>query len=164
MRPDIGRGTHQSLVRGVVKLFERAAENLHPIAPVEPREASKGEIAGGGEVVHGRTTGGEVELRRIKVNGGQVLGRVVAAVCEPRCVLTGIAEVPDVAVRMQAMGLAPREQALKQINLLLEVIEKKIPLTSSKVVGSPGRLILPTCKSVNNYLTTEYLEKPLPCR
>ena len=65
---------------------------------------------------------------------------------------------------MQAMGLAPREQALKQINLLLEVIEKKIPLTSSKVVGSPGRLILPTCRSVNNYLTSEYLEKPLPCR
>ena len=28
---------------------------------------------------------------------------------------------------MQSMGLAPREQSLKQINLLLEVIEKKIP-------------------------------------
>ena len=65
---------------------------------------------------------------------------------------------------MQSMGLAPREQSLKQINLLLEVIQKKIPLTSQKVVGSPGRLIAPTCKSVNTYLTTEYLEKPLPCR
>ena len=65
---------------------------------------------------------------------------------------------------MQAMGLAPREQSLKQINLLLEVIQKKIPMTSQKVVGSPGRLIASTCKSVNTYLTTEYLEKPLPCR
>ena len=25
------------------------------------------------------------------------------------------------------------------------------------MVGSPGRLIAPTCKSVNTYLTTEYL-------
>lgn len=65
---------------------------------------------------------------------------------------------------MQSMGLAPREQSLMQINLLLEVIEKQIPLTSDKVVGSPGRLIAPTCKSVNTYLTTQYLEKPLPCK
>jgi ABC-type sugar transport system substrate-binding protein len=65
---------------------------------------------------------------------------------------------------MQSMGLAPKEQSLKQINLLLEVIQKKIPLTSTKVVGSPGRLIGPTCKSVNSYLTTEYLEKPLSCK
>ena len=42
---------------------------------------------------------------------------------------------------MQSMGLAPREQSLKQINLLLEVIEKKIPPTSQKIVGSPGGLI-----------------------
>lgn len=64
---------------------------------------------------------------------------------------------------MAAMGLAPRSQSLKQIELLLQVIQKKLPLTSTKVVGTPGRLIAPTCTSVNTYLTTEYLEKRLPC-
>ena len=64
---------------------------------------------------------------------------------------------------MQAMGLAPREQSLKQLNLVLDVIRKKLPLTSTKTVGTPGQLIGPSCTSVNRYLTTQYLEKPLTC-
>ena len=65
---------------------------------------------------------------------------------------------------MQSMGLTPREQALRQINLLLEVITKKIPLTSSKTVIAGAQLINPNCKAVNAYLTTQYLTKALPCR
>jgi ABC-type sugar transport system substrate-binding protein len=65
---------------------------------------------------------------------------------------------------MQSMGLTPREQALRQINLLLEVITKKIPLTSSKTVIAGAQLINPNCKAVNAYLTTQYLTRALPCR
>ena len=65
---------------------------------------------------------------------------------------------------MQSMGLTPREQALSQINLLLEVITKKIPLTSQKTSVAGARLISPNCKAVNTYLTTQYLTKALPCR
>lgn len=65
---------------------------------------------------------------------------------------------------MQSMGLTPKGQALRQINLLLEVIQKKIPLTSSKTVIAGAQLINPNCKAVNAYLTTQYLTKALPCR
>lgn len=65
---------------------------------------------------------------------------------------------------MQSMGLTPREQALRQINLLLEVITKKIPLTSSKTVIAGAQLVNPNCKAVNTYLTTQYLAKALPCK
>jgi hypothetical protein len=65
---------------------------------------------------------------------------------------------------MQSMGLTPKGQALRQINLLLEVITKKIPLTSSKTVIAGAQLINPNCKAVNTYLTTQYLTKALPCK
>jgi ribose transport system substrate-binding protein len=65
---------------------------------------------------------------------------------------------------MQSMGLTPREQALRQLNLLLEVITKKIPLTSSKTVIAGAQLVNPNCKAVNAYLTTQYLAKALPCK
>jgi ribose transport system substrate-binding protein len=64
---------------------------------------------------------------------------------------------------MQSIGLTPREQALRQINLLLEVITKKIPLTSTKTVIAGAQLVNPNCKAVNAYLTTQYLAKALPC-
>jgi ABC-type sugar transport system substrate-binding protein len=65
---------------------------------------------------------------------------------------------------MQSMGLTPKEQALRQLNLLLEVINKKIPLTSSKTVIAGAQLVNPNCKAVNAYLTTQYLSKALPCK
>jgi ribose transport system substrate-binding protein len=65
---------------------------------------------------------------------------------------------------MQSMGLTPKEQALRQLNLLLEVINKKIPLTSSKTVIAGAQLVDPNCKAVNAYLTTQYLAKALPCK
>lgn len=65
---------------------------------------------------------------------------------------------------MQSMGLTPREQALRQLNLVLEVIQKKIPLTSAKTVIAGAQLVSPNCKAVNAYLTTQYLQKALPCR
>jgi ABC-type sugar transport system substrate-binding protein len=65
---------------------------------------------------------------------------------------------------MQSMGLTPREQALRQLNLLLEVITKKIPLTSTKTVTAGAQLVDPNCRAVNAYLTRQYLQKALPCR
>lgn len=65
---------------------------------------------------------------------------------------------------MQSMGLTPKQQALRQLNLLLEVITKKIPLTSSKTVIAGAQLVDPNCKAVNAYLTTQYLSKALPCK
>jgi ribose transport system substrate-binding protein len=65
---------------------------------------------------------------------------------------------------MQSMGLTPREQAKRQLDLVLEVITKKIPLTSTKTVIAGAQLVSPNCKAVNAYLTTQYLQKALPCR
>jgi hypothetical protein len=62
------------------------------------------------------------------------------------------------------MGLTPREQAKRQLDLVLEVITKKIPLTSTKTVIAGAQLVSPNCKAVNAYLTTQYLQKALPCR
>jgi ABC-type sugar transport system substrate-binding protein len=65
---------------------------------------------------------------------------------------------------MQSMGLTPREQARRQLLLVMEVVRKKIPLTSSKTVIAGAQLVSPNCKAVNTYLTTQYLTKALPCR
>jgi ABC-type sugar transport system substrate-binding protein len=65
---------------------------------------------------------------------------------------------------MQSMGLTPREQAKRQLDLVLQVIKKQIPLTSTKTVIAGAQLVSPNCKAVNTYLTTEYLGKALPCK
>jgi ABC-type sugar transport system substrate-binding protein len=65
---------------------------------------------------------------------------------------------------MQSMGLTPREQAKRQLDLVLQVIKKQIPLTSTKTVIAGAQLVSPNCKAVNTYLTTEYLGKALRCK
>ena len=65
---------------------------------------------------------------------------------------------------MQSMGLTPREQARRQLNLVLQVIKKQIPPTSTKTVIAGAQLVSPNCKAVNSYLTTQYLQRPLNCR
>jgi ABC-type sugar transport system substrate-binding protein len=65
---------------------------------------------------------------------------------------------------MQSMGLTPRDQARRQLDLVLEVINGKIPPTSSKTIIAGAQLVSPNCKAVNKYLTTQYLQKALPCK
>ena len=41
VRPDIGRSSHQALIRRVVELLQLTAQHLHPVAAVEPRQAGR---------------------------------------------------------------------------------------------------------------------------
>jgi ribose transport system substrate-binding protein len=65
---------------------------------------------------------------------------------------------------MQSMGLTPREQALRQLNLVLEIINGKTAPTSSKTIIAGAQLISTNCSAVNSYLKKQYLQKALPCK
>jgi hypothetical protein len=88
------------LVRRVVEALQPAAQHLHAVALAEAREAGERADALGREVVHGGPSGGEVEALRVQVDVAQVLAGVVRPGREPRRVLAGVAQIPDVAVRV----------------------------------------------------------------
>src|SRR4051794_19562537 len=60
--PDVCRRAHQPLVRLCVELLERAGHHLHPVSPVQPREASERKGAGRSEVVNRSAPGREIEV------------------------------------------------------------------------------------------------------
>jgi ABC-type sugar transport system substrate-binding protein len=64
---------------------------------------------------------------------------------------------------MQVMGLTPKENGRKALDLLTEAMDGKIPITSSKTVPLTSKLLNPSCDEVNAYLQDEYLADPLPC-
>jgi ABC-type sugar transport system substrate-binding protein len=64
---------------------------------------------------------------------------------------------------MQSMGLTPKDNAVKILGLLLQMVDKKVPITSTTTVKLTSFLVKPDCKAVNAYLTSQYLAKPLSC-
>jgi ribose transport system substrate-binding protein len=64
---------------------------------------------------------------------------------------------------MQVMGLTPKENAQKAIDLLMKAVNKKIAIDAPEVVGLPARLLEPDCEAANEYLQEEYFDEPVPC-
>lgn len=64
---------------------------------------------------------------------------------------------------MQVMGLTPKENSEKTIALLMEAIEKKIPVDATKTVDLTSKLIDSDCTAVNEYLEVQYFAEPIPC-
>ena len=61
-------------------------------------------------MVHRRAPGGEEELLGVEVDVAHVLSRVVAARGEPGGVLAGVAQVPDVAVRVVVTNVGEEDR------------------------------------------------------
>ena len=66
--PDVRRRLHQPLVRLVVELLEGAAQDMHPVAAVETRQAREREVPRRGEMVDRGAAGWEVELLWVEVD------------------------------------------------------------------------------------------------
>jgi ABC-type sugar transport system substrate-binding protein len=64
---------------------------------------------------------------------------------------------------MQVMGLTPKENARKGLDLLTRLMDKELPIESEETVPLTSKLLDSDCATVNEYLQDEYLSEPLPC-
>jgi ABC-type sugar transport system substrate-binding protein len=64
---------------------------------------------------------------------------------------------------MQVMGLTPKENGRKAVDLLMQAIDKKIEIDSAEVAPLPARLLEPDCEAANEYLQEEYFDEPVDC-
>lgn len=64
---------------------------------------------------------------------------------------------------MQVMGLVPRENAQKAIDLLMRAVNKEIAIDAAEVVPLPAQLLEPDCEAANKYLQEEYFDEPVNC-
>ena len=88
---------------------------MHPVAAVLAREAGEGEVALGRQVVHGGAAGREEELLGVEVDVAHVLRWIFAASREPGGVLAGVAQVPDVAVRVVVTNVGEEDRGAGEI-------------------------------------------------
>ena len=64
---------------------------------------------------------------------------------------------------MQVMGLTPRENARKAIDLIMRAINEEIAIDAPEVVPLPAQLLEPDCDAANQYLQEEYFDEPVDC-
>jgi ribose transport system substrate-binding protein len=64
---------------------------------------------------------------------------------------------------MQVMGLTPKENGRKAVDLLMKAIDKKIAIDAPEVAPLPAQLLEPDCDAANEYLQEEYFDEPVAC-
>jgi ribose transport system substrate-binding protein len=64
---------------------------------------------------------------------------------------------------MQVMGLTPRENGKKTIDMLMRMIDGGVAIDAPEVIGLGAQLLESDCDSANKYLADQYFDKPVDC-